>query len=424
MDENIEQVEQENLTDNKTKKAPYFILGMCVGLLVGLIALVAYAVLGLVGFTANGGISFGKGKVTHEVLNSDVEKKVHLLEEFIDKYYLEEPDNAEMVDGMYKGLVAGLGDPYSTYYNEEELEKINQDNKGTFYGIGVVLTQNPDTKYISVVEVMDDAPATGSGIEPDDVLYAVDDEVVLDQDLAEVIVKIKGEKGTKVKITMYRNGEYMDYELVRDEVKTETVVFKMLDDDIGYIGITQFDQVTYKQFEDALKEGEEKDMKGLVIDLRGNPGGDLQTVVKMADLLLPQGLVVYTEDKEGVRKEFTSDGERQFTKPLAVLVNKNSASASEILAGAIKDYGIGTIVGTQTFGKGIVQRILSLGDGTAIKLTISKYYTPKGNNIHGVGIEPDVEVELDTKKYLEEGIDDQLKKAEEIVRGKIDANKG
>ena len=193
----------------------------------------------------------------------------------------------------------------------------------------------------------------------------------------------------------------------------------MGDDGIAYIQIAEFDEVTSGQFEDYLEQARNDGMKGLVIDLRDNPGGSLSTVVEIANQILPKGLVVYTEDRDGNRKEYECDGKHEIEVPLVVLVNGNSASASEILAGAIKDYGVGTILGTTTFGKGIVQKIFSLSDGSALKLTISHYYTPKGNDIHGVGIEPDEELELDKEAYLEDGADNQLDRAKEILKDKI-----
>lgn len=421
MDDKLEneEIEKEeyNEENGRTSRAPYFVLGLCSGLFVSVIFMVAFFFIMHLNISANGKVQI-EGK-QEQFLTADVEKKIEQINTFIEKYYLDEPDKEKVVDGIYKGMVAGLGDKYSSYFNKEELKKLLESNKGSFYGVGLSLTQDLDTMYISVVSVMKDTPADGSGIEPGDMIYAVDDEVITGQELSEVVLKVKGELGTKVKLTMYRDGEYMDYEFERGEVHYETVKFDVLDDEIGYITVTQFEQVTLDQFKKALKESEEKEVKGLIIDLRGNPGGDFETVIRMADLLLPKGLIVYTEDKMGARSEHMSDDENQYTKPLVVLVDQGSASASEILSGAIKDYGIGTLVGTKTYGKGIVQRIISLGDGTAMKLTISNYYTPNGNNIHKVGIEPDVEIEFDRDKYMDEGIDNQLEKAKEVLLEKI-----
>lgn len=236
-------------------------------------------------------------------------------------------------------------------------------------------------------------------------------------ELSEIVSLVKGEEGTKVHLTIYREGEsdYLEMDVERRKIEAPTVKYEMLENNIGYIQITEFDDVTTDQFTEALAVIKGSDAEGLVLDLRGNPGGSLDVVVDIARQILPKGLIVYTEDKYGKRDEYTCDGKHELDMPLVVLVNGNSASASEILAGAIQDYNKGTLVGTTTFGKGIVQRVLPLTDGTALKLTISSYYTPKGNNIHGVGIEPDVVCELDGDAYYDKNVDNQLEKAVEIL---------
>lgn len=205
-------------------------------------------------------------------------------------------------------------------------------------------------------------------------------------------------------------------------IEAETVQSGMLEDtkQIGYLRITEFDTITVDQFNEAMAELNASGMKALILDLRSNPGGDLTAVVDVARRLLPKGLVVYTEDKNGKRKEYTCDGEHEIQIPMAVLVNEYSASASEILSGAIKDYNKGTVIGTTTYGKGIVQRINRLDDGTAVKLTVSAYFTPLGKNIHGIGIEPDIELEYDYEAYERDGVDNQVEKAIEILEGKIE----
>ena len=238
------------------------------------------------------------------------------------------------------------------------------------------------------------------------------------QDLNNVVAKIKGEEGTQVEITVLRGENMEEYTATatRKVVEVHTVEHEMKSDGIGYIRITEFDSVTYDQFASALEDLEAQGMTGLVIDLRDNPGGNLDTVCDILDLILPEGTIVSTKDKNGEGETYTSDEEHKLEIPLSVLTNGNSASASEIFAGAVQDYGVGTLVGTTTFGKGIVQQIFPLTDGTSIKLTISEYFTPKGRNIHGTGIDPDVEVEYE---YNEEDpvADNQLEKAIEIVKG-------
>ncbi len=241
--------------------------------------------------------------------------------------------------------------------------------------------------------------------------------------MTEAVSLIKGPEGTEVTLTLIRDGEpdYLEMLVRRAKVESPTVNQKMLDEDIAYIQITEFDDVTTDQFADALATVRASEMKGLILDLRGNPGGNLNTVVDISRMLLPQGLIVYTEDKEGKRVEYSCDGSKKLDVPLVVLVDGNSASASEILSGAIKDYGIGTLVGTTTFGKGIVQQIIPFNDGSAVKITISAYYTPNGNNIHGIGIEPDVVCEFDGETYYatEDHYDNQLEKAKEVLREKL-----
>ena len=260
-----------------------------------------------------------------------------------------------------------------------------------------------------------------AGLLPGDILYKVGDTEVTGMDLTMVVSQIKGKENTKVVISVVREGEedYLDFQVERRTIEIQTVSSAMLEDQIGYIAITSFDDVTTDQFTKALDELEKQGIKGLVVDLRGNGGGLVSSVCAILDRLLPEGLIVYTEDKYGNREENTSDAEHYFDKPLAVLINGNSASASEIFAGAIKDYGIGTLVGTTTYGKGIVQKIYPLHDGTAVKLTVSKYYTPKGNNIHGIGIEPDVEIDLDEELKKEVLVpleeDNQLQRARELL---------
>ena len=210
-----------------------------------------------------------------------------------------------------------------------------------------------------------------------------------------------------------------DVTLERRKIDTPTVEYSEKDNGIWYIKISEFDAITTSQFEEAINAARDADMKGLIIDLRGNPGGNLDVVVDVCRELLPKGLIVYTEDKYGVRNEFSCDGKKEIDVPMVVLIDGGSASASEIMAGAIKDYGVGTLIGTTTYGKGIVQSILPLGDGSAIKITTSKYYTPNGNNIHKIGIDPDEEVKFDSEKYLEDETDNQLDYAMDYLKDKI-----
>lgn len=351
---------------------------------------------------------------------SQVKKKAGEIEELINAYYLDEIDGQKVEDTMYTGMVAGLEDPYSVYYSKEELESMEESISGAYSGIGATLTQDPDTGELSVVSCFDGTPAQEAGLQPGDVITGWNGNSVEGMELSELVSKIKTDPEEQLTLEIERDGEILEVELTRREVQIPTVEYEMLDDQIGYIRLVEFDEVTADQFKEALEDLENQNMKKLIIDVRNNPGGVLQVVCDMLDQLLPEGLIVYTEDKNGNRKEYTSDEEHQFTKPLAVLANENSASASEIFAGAIQDYGIGTIVGTTTFGKGIVQRTFYLSDGTGVKLTVAKYYTPKGHDIHKKGITPDVETELDEELKNQSSIsheeDNQLQKAIEVLQ--------
>lgn len=324
------------------------------------------------------------------------ENKLENLKMLIDETYLysAEIDDAELEEGIYKGYINSLGDPYSVYYTVEETNELFESTEGEYVGIGVVISQNIETKIMTAVQIYN-GPAKEAGVQVGDILYKVNGEDISTDDVSEVVKKIKGEENTKVELTVLRENEEVTFEIERRKVQVETVVHEMKTDKIGYIQVTEFDTVTLEQFEKAIKKLDAKGMEALVVDLRSNPGGNLKTVTEMLDLLLPEGMIVYTEDKHGKKEEFKSDEEHKFTKPVAVLVNEYSASAAEIFAGAIQDYKLGPIVGKTSYGKGIVQQIIGLGDGTAVKLTISEYFTPNGRAIHGKGIVPDVEVEYE-----------------------------
>lgn len=365
-----------------------------------------------VGIAENGG----------SVVNDSTEQKMDVIEQMIGEYFLEEVDAQALEDGIYRGMISALDDPYSTYYSQEELEELQNKTQGIYYGIGARVSIDTDTLLPRIASVIADTPAEEAGLMANDLLYKADDTLLQGMDLSSAVALIKGDEGTTVHLTVIREGEsdYLEFDVVRRKLNNETVTYKMLEDNIGYIQIQEFDDVTLDQFTDALATCRGSGMEGLILDLRGNPGGNLSTVCDIARLMLPKGLIVYTEDKNGEREEYSCDGEHQMTEKLVVLVDGNSASASEILAGAVKDYGIGTLVGTTTFGKGIVQRIMRLSDGSAVKLTVSNYYTPNGNNIHKIGIEPDVEVPFESEPYLEDGTDNQLNAALEILKEKME----
>ena len=343
-----------------------------------------------------------------------ITKKITTLQQIIDKYYLFDEDTTKVEDWIYKGMMYGLNDPYTTYYTAEEYQKLTEDTEGEYHGIGVMISQNRTTGIITVIKVFKDTPAAEAGMRPGDVLYKVGDMEVTGMDM-DILVKdyIKGIDGSEVALTVFRQdeGEYVDLKMERRNVTVQTVEYQMLEDRVGYVAVSQFDVVTADQFKAAVDDLEKQGMKKLLVDLRNNPGGVLDAVVDMLDYILPDDLIiegdndlvrtnteatllVYMADKNGKGgQEYASDG-HSLDIPMAVLVNGESASASEVFTGAMKDYGRATVVGTKTFGKGIVQNLIPLDNGTAIKMTTAHYYTPSGFDLHGKGIEPDVEVEL------------------------------
>ena len=363
---------------------------------------------------------------SESVINAETLQKMKIIEEAIQNrfYYEDDISYEELQDGIYKGMVNSLGDPYSEYYSKEELEEVVNSNNGISYGIGAYISINKQMNMAMISGVMEESPALEAGLREGDIIYEVDGESTQGMSLTQVVSRVKGKEGTNVHITIYRENEndLLEMDIKRSKrLETTTVESGILEDtdQIGYLRIREFDVVTVDQYTEAMAELREYGMKGMILDLRSNPGGDLAAVVDIARKILPAGLIVYTEDKEGNRKEYASDGSKELDIPLVVLVNEYSASASEILAGAIQDYNKGTLIGTTTYGKGIVQQIQTLDDGTALKLTISAYYTPAGRNIHGIGIEPDIELEYDYELSEEEGIDNQVEKAIEILEGKI-----
>ncbi|MCI8925414.1 MAG: S41 family peptidase [Lachnospiraceae bacterium] len=359
------------------------------------------------------------------VVSTETIQKMRTIEEMVDAYYYgDEVTAGELQDGVYKGMVKALGDPYSEYFSKEELEDVVNNNQGISYGIGAMISINTNLNTAMISGVLEESPAMEAGLKEGDIIYKVGDEFTQGMSLSKVVSLVKGREGTIVNLTIYREGEpdYLEMEIVRaKQIETTTVDSGMIEghDEIGYLRIREFEGVTPDQFTEAMAVLKENGMRGLVLDLRSNPGGDLTAVVDVARQILPAGLIVYTEDKAGNRKEYTCDGTHELQMPLVVLTNEYSASASEILAGAIKDYNKGTLIGTTTFGKGIVQRINRLKDGTAIKLTVSAYFTPSGKNIHGIGIKPDIVLEYDDEAYEADGTDNQVMKAIEVLEGKI-----
>jgi carboxyl-terminal processing protease len=410
----------------KQKKKPGFGTGFGVGVLVSVIVLTLVFVLGtglycrLTGMYLVFGGTGATAVKDSKVLDQATTDKVAELTSYMDLYYYEDYSLEDVQNALLDGMVSGLNDPYTVYYTPEEYESLMVSTSGTYYGIGAGLTQDTDTMVVTISKVYEGTPAEEAGLLKDDIIVSVDGVDATSMEVSDLVQMIRGEEGTTVSIEIYRasTDEELTFEVERRNVQLPSVAGQMLDDGIGYIQIGEFQSGTADQFETILNQLEEQGMQSLIVDVRDNPGGLLSSVVSILDVILPEGTVVYTEDKYGNRDTYTSDASC-IDYPMVVLVNGNSASASEIFAGAIKDYEYGTLLGTTTFGKGIVQSIFSLSDGDALKITTAKYYTPNGYNIHGTGIDPDIELEYeflgpDGTSY-EMQYDNQLLKAIEIL---------
>ncbi len=338
-------------------------------------------------------------------------RKTTAIKAMISQLYAGDVDDTALSDAMYKGLISGLGDKYSTYYTKEEYEAIKTAQEGYYQGIGVTVTMDGDK--LQVTGVQDGTPAAEAGIQADDRIVKIDGQTLEGLSLNDAVGLLKNSENDTVLLTIERGSETIETEVTKEKIEAIVADGKMLDDNVGYLAISEFTGLTSEQFQKAYQSLQEQGMERLIVDLRGNPGGLVTAVCDTLRQILPEGIIVYTEDKNGKREEYTCDGDTPISIPLVVLVNENTASAAEIFTGAVKDYGIGTIVGTTTFGKGIVQNTFQLSDGSVVKLTIAHYYTPLGNDIHKVGITPDVEVELPEDATS----DVQLAKALEVVKG-------
>ena len=370
---------------------------------------------------AVGGVKFVQQRQYNGVLSDTSHvQKIEYLEKLIDQEYLGEVDNDEMAEGVYAGLVYGLGDVYSRYYTADEYAQETASTDGAYAGIGVSIQKNKNGG-VQIAECYEGGPGADAGLQTGDVITAINDTDVTDMELSDVVSLIRENKDKTIVLTVFRENEEKSREISVDvtDVELPSVFGEMLDKKTGYIQITQFTGVTPQQYKDMFAELKDKGMERLVIDLRDNPGGLLTSVCDILREILPEGLIVYTEDKYGNREEETCDGKNKLNMPLAVLVNENSASASEIFAGAVQDHGVGTIVGTTTYGKGVVQELRQLSDGSAVKLTVSNYYTPNGNSINKVGIKPDVEVKLASvllnKDEITHEEDNQLQEALNVI---------
>ncbi|MCB5474022.1 S41 family peptidase [Blautia luti] len=357
------------------------------GIAVGVAVTLVVTGTGFVGYQK---IMFPKGSALSD---TKTVQKLNYLESLINEEYLEEKEEDSLREGLYAGLMSGLNDPYSTYYTAEQYKELNTSNEGSYVGIGAVLQKDKDGGA-KIVQLYEGGSGEQAGLKKGDVLKAIDGEDVTEKETSDIASMIRESDKDSVTLTIQRDEETKEIKVEIRDVEIQAVSHEMLDDETGYIRISEFSEVTSNQYKKAFEDLQDKGMKKLVVDLRDNPGGLLTAVCDVLRQILPEGLIVYTEDKNGKKEEEKCDGKSELAMPLAVLVNGGSASASEIFAGAVKDYGIGTIVGTTTYGKGVVQTIQPLSDGSAVKITIAKYFTPKGNDINKKGIAPDVEAEL------------------------------
>lgn len=350
-------------------------------------------------------------------------EKVNLLSDVIDQYYYKDITDEEKMEGIYKGLMSSTNDKYTDYYSPKEFKDLMVTMEGDYGGIGATLSQDKVTKEVSVVEVYEGSPAARAGLERGDIVISVDGHLGTDESLDDFVQRIRGEEGTSIEMVYKRDDQEHTIEITREEVIVPSVSHRMLDDKIGYIRISSFVNGTQKDFEDALADLQSQGMQGIVFDMRDNGGGMVDSVVAILDDILPAGTVVYTMDKSGKREDYTSDDAKKIDIPVTVLVNENTASAAEIFTGAIRDFNYGTIIGTNTFGKGIVQSTVPLSDGSAVKITVATYYTPSGECIHEKGIKPDIELEFsyadENPTEYDELKDNQVQKAMEVLGEKL-----
>lgn len=363
-------------------------------------------------------ISEDEYKAYKDILNEY--GKLFQLRQHIEENYYIPVDSEKLKEGMYKGLFKGIGDPYSAYLTKEEYDELMISTQGEYQGIGVTVAPGRDG-FILVVAPIEDTPAQRAGVKSGDKIVKINGKEYTADQMDDAVSNMRGEPGTNVTITVLREGEeeLLDFEITRANVKLKTIKSEVLEDNIGYIRITSFENKTSDEFKSNLRDLELMNIEGLIIDLRDNPGGLVDECLEIADALMGKGVIVYIEDRNGNRQYHRSDSSK-VDMPFVILVNGGSASASEILTAGVKDSGEGTIIGTQTFGKGIIQRILPLEDGGGIELTIAQYFSPEGKTIHEVGIEPDIIIEIEDD-MLEDGVltrenDPQLKKALEILK--------
>lgn len=358
------------------------------------------------------------------LLNDEVAQKIDEIYQYMNIYYYGEFDKEDIYNSLYSGVMESLEDPYSVYYTAEEYKDMQVSTSGTYYGIGAGVSQNLTTMEVTITKVYRGTPSEEAGLKNGDMVISVEGIDATSVEVSELVQHIRGEEGTTVHMVIYRpsTGETLEFDVERRHVVLPSIEGEMLEDGIGYIQITEFQDQTDEQFGEMVRQLQTQGAKGLIIDVRANPGGLLKSVVNLLDQILPEGLLVYVQDKYGNRDNYTSD-KICIDMPIVVLTDENSASASEIFAAALKDYEYATLVGKTTYGKGIVQNIIPLSDGDAIKITTAKYFTPKGNDIHKIGVVPHVEVDYEYSgpedETYDKQYDSQFLKALEIMKEKL-----
>lgn len=417
-------------SDEKPKQKSFFKRhGFFFGVLTGMLCLTILCFVAKVFLTMNGQILIigenEKSTIKSDVfLTDEVVEKMDEIYSYMNIYYYEDFEKEDVYNSIYSGILESLEDPYSVYYTPEEYEDMQVSTSGVYYGIGAGVSQDLTTMEVTITKVYRGTPSEEAGLKNGDKILSVEGIESTSVEVSELVQHIRGEEGTTVHMVIYRPSteETLEFDVVRRHVELPSIEGEILEDGIGYIQITEFQNKTDEQFADMVTQLKSQGAKGLIIDVRANPGGLLTTVVNLLDQILPKGLLVYVEDKYGNRDEYNSDA-TCLDMPIVVLVDEHSASASEIFAGALKDYEYATIVGKTTYGKGVVQNVIGLSDGDAIKITIAKYFTPKGNDIHKVGVVPDVEVEYEYSGSEDEDYnkqyDSQFLKALEIIKEKL-----
>lgn len=358
------------------------------------------------------------------LLSDEVVEKIDEIYSYMNIYYYGEIDKEDIYNSIYSGVLESLEDPYTVYYTPEEYQEMQVSTSGKYVGIGAGVSQDLTTMEVTITKVYRGTPSEDAGLKNGDKIISVEGIDATSVEVSELVQYIRGEAGTTVHMVIYRPSteETLEFDVERRNVVLPSIEGEMLEGNIGYIQITEFQDETDEQFEAMVNQLQNQGAKGLIIDVRANPGGLLSTVVNLLDYILPEGLLVYVEDKYGNRDNYNSDA-ACIDMPIVVLTDESSASASEIFAGALKDYEYATLVGKTTYGKGIVQNIIRLSDGDAMKITIAKYFTPKGNDIHKIGVVPDVEVDYEysgpEEETYDKQYDSQFLKALEIMKEKL-----